>query len=142
MCKYQDYSRITVIVYRLGEGFWDIYLPFDYISACAFVLSRFSSVRLFAILQTVAHQTPLSMGCPRQEYWTGLSCSPPQDLLDPEIKPNLSCLLHQQADSLPLAPPGKPHISVHSDAKSAAFICTGRVTVFTIAMEVIILSSK
>ena len=26
---------------------------------------------------TVAHQTPLSMGFSRQEYWNGLPCSPP-----------------------------------------------------------------
>ena len=31
-----------------------------------------SHVRLFAIPETVAHQAPLSMGFPRQEYWSGL----------------------------------------------------------------------
>ena len=35
------------------------------------VLSRFSRVRLFAILWTVARQAPLSMGFSRQEYWRG-----------------------------------------------------------------------
>ena len=35
---------------------------------------------------TVTHQAPLSMGFPRQEYWSGLSCPPPEDLLDPGIK--------------------------------------------------------
>ena len=34
----------------------------------------------------VAHQTPLSMGFPRQEYWRGLSFPPPGDLLDPETE--------------------------------------------------------
>ena len=33
------------------------------------------------------HQTSLSMGFSRQEYWSGLPRSPPGDLLDPEIKP-------------------------------------------------------
>ena len=28
-------------------------------------------------------QAPLSMGFSRQEYWSGLPCSPPEDLLDP-----------------------------------------------------------
>ena len=28
------------------------------------------------------------MGFSRQEYWSGLSCSPPGDLLDPGIKPS------------------------------------------------------
>ena len=34
----------------------------------------------------VAHQTPLSMGFPREEYWRGLSFPPPGDLLDPETE--------------------------------------------------------
>ena len=57
---------------------------------------------------TVAHQTPLSMGFSRQEYWSRLPCPPPGDLPDPGIKPASLCLLHCQADSLPLVPPGKP----------------------------------
>ena len=35
----------------------------------------------------VAHQAPLSMGFSRQEYWSGLSCLPPEDLPDPGIEP-------------------------------------------------------
>ena len=31
-----------------------------------------SNVRLFATPWTVAHQVPLSLGFPRQEYWSGL----------------------------------------------------------------------
>ena len=34
--------------------------------------------------------------------------SPPGDLPDQGIKPHLLCLLHWQADSLPLVPRGKP----------------------------------
>ena len=51
------------------------------------MLNRFSRVRFFATLWTVACQTPLSMGFSRQEYWSGLPCSPPVDLPDPGIKP-------------------------------------------------------
>ena len=36
---------------------------------------------------TVAHQAPLSMGFPRQEYWSGLPFPSPGDLPDPGIKP-------------------------------------------------------
>ena len=36
---------------------------------------------------TVARQALLSMGFPRQEYWSGLPFHPPGDLLDPGIKP-------------------------------------------------------
>ena len=35
---------------------------------------------------TVAHQAPLSMGFPRQEYWCELPCPTPGDLPDPGIK--------------------------------------------------------
>ena len=56
-------------------------------SMCACMPSHFSHVRLFATLWTVAHQTPLSMGFPRQEYWSGLPFPPPGDLSDPGIKP-------------------------------------------------------
>ena len=50
------------------------------------ILSHFSRVQLFATLRTVAHQASLSMGFSRQEYWSGLLCPPPGDLLDPGIK--------------------------------------------------------
>ena len=33
--------------------------------------------------QTVDHQAPLSMGFAKQEYWSGLPCPPPGDLLNP-----------------------------------------------------------
>ena len=49
------------------------------------VVSGFNQVWFFAILWTVAHQAPLSMGFPRQEYWSGLPCPPPGDLPDPGI---------------------------------------------------------
>ena len=54
---------------------------------------------------TVAHQTPLSMGFSRQEYWSGLPCPPPGDLPNPGIEPKSPAL---QEDSLPSEPPGKP----------------------------------
>ena len=49
---------------------------------CAWVLSRFSCVRLFCDPWTVACQAPLSMGFSRQECWIGL----PGNLPDPGIK--------------------------------------------------------
>ena len=36
---------------------------------------------------TVTHQAPLSMGFPRQEYWSGLLFSPLGDLPHPGIEP-------------------------------------------------------
>ena len=51
------------------------------------VLNRFSHVRLFESLWTVAYHTPLSMGFSRQDYWSGLSSPPQGDLPNPGIKP-------------------------------------------------------
>ena len=41
---------------------------------------------------TVAHQAPLCMGFPRQEYWSGLPFPSPGDLPDPGIQPKSPAL--------------------------------------------------
>ena len=51
------------------------------------MLSYFSYVQLFVTLWTVAQQAPLSMGFPKQEYWSGLLCLPPWYLLNPGTEP-------------------------------------------------------
>ena len=71
-------------------------------------LSRFSCVRLFATLWTVAHQAPLSVGFSRQECWSGLPCLPWGDLPNLETEPHLPVSPALQAYYLSLAPPGKP----------------------------------
>ena len=64
---------------------------------------------------TVAHQPPLSMELPRQEYWSGLPLPSPGDFLDSGIEP-MSLL--RQGDSLLslLSEPtgGKPGTLVNS----------------------------
>ena len=47
-----------------------------------------SRVQLLGTPRAVAHQAPLSMGFPRQEYWSGLLFPPPRDLPDPGIEPS------------------------------------------------------
>ena len=47
----------------------------------------------------------LSMGFPRQEYWSGLPFTSQRDLPDPGIEPRSPAL---QADALPSEPTGKP----------------------------------
>ena len=64
-----------------------------------------SCVQLFATPWTVVCQAPLSRGFSRQEYWSGLACPPPGDLLHPGIKARSPTL---KADSLPSKLPGKP----------------------------------
>ena len=53
----------------------------------------------------IAHQTPLSMGFSRQEYWSGLQFPSPGDLPDSGIEPRSLSL---QVDSLQPESPGKP----------------------------------
>ena len=45
-----------------------------------------------AMTWTVAHQAPLSMGFPRQEYWSRLPLPSPGDLPDPGIEPTSPAL--------------------------------------------------
>ena len=72
------------------------------------MLSHFSPVLFFATPWTVALQAPLSMGFPRQEYWSGLPCPLPEDLPDPGSNLCLLGLLHWQVASLPLVHLGSP----------------------------------
>ena len=69
---------------------------------CAQLLSH---VRLFVTPWTVAPQAPLSMGFPRQGYWSELPVPSPGDLPNPGIEPGSHKL---QADSLSSEPPGEP----------------------------------
>ena len=51
---------------------------------CVCVLSH---VQLYVTRRTVTHQTPLSMGFSRQQYWSGLPFPTPRDLPNPGIQP-------------------------------------------------------
>ena len=80
-----------------------IFLPFvRKYGVCSQSLSR---VWLFVTPWTVARQAPLSMGFPRQEYWSGLPVASPGDLPDPGIELTSSA---SQVDSLPLSHLGSP----------------------------------
>ena len=72
------------------------------------MLSYLSCVRLFATLWTVVHQAPLSMGFPRQEYWSELPCLYPGHLPDPGIEPTSPVAPALQMESLLLSHPGNP----------------------------------
>ena len=58
--------------------------------------------------ETVAHQTPQSMGFSRQGYWSVLPFPSPEDLLDPGIEPSSPAPPALQADSLLTEQLGKP----------------------------------
>ena len=71
---------------------------------CAYVLNRFSHAQLFVTPWTVAHQAPLSMRFPWQEYSSRLPFPSLGGLPDTGIKPTFPAL---QVDSLPVESPGK-----------------------------------
>ena len=95
-----EINVITVQLRRKGEV--NSYKVISIVLCCAQSLSH---VQLFATPWTVANQASLSMGFPRQEYWSGLQCPPPGDLPHPGIEPRFPAL---QMDSLSSEPPWKP----------------------------------
>ena len=70
-----------------------------------------SCVLLFVTPWTVAHQSPLSMGFSRQDYWSGLPFASPGDLPDPGIKPKPSAVA---AGFFTTEPPGKSSSQITS----------------------------
>ena len=60
---------------------------------------------------TVAQHAPLSIEFSRQEYWSGMPFLLQGIFLTQGSNPCILSLLHRQADSLPLVPPGKPQES-------------------------------
>ena len=109
----KDYTLQTSICYwAFFSGVWPSQVfPFLlHMRLC--LLSRFSHGQPFATLWTAGFHAPLSMGFSRQEYWkwfvipTSRGSSWPKDQTQ-GLNPHLQYLLHWQAGSLPLAPPGK-----------------------------------
>ena len=83
-------------------------LPTDTPQCCApCLLSHLISVQLCATPWTVACQAPLSMGFPRQEYWSGLSYTPPGDHPYSGIELASHMSLALAGSFFTTAPPGK-----------------------------------
>ena len=78
----------------------------------------FSRVWLFVTPWTVARQAPLSIGFPRQEYWSGSPFPSPGIFPTQGSKSPLLRLLHWQVGSLPLAPPENVLMSLRSPAQA------------------------
>ena len=71
------------------------------------MLSRLSLVQLLVTPWTVARQAPLSMGFSRQDNEGGCHALLQGMFLIRGLNWHLLCLLHLQAGSSPLAPPGE-----------------------------------
>ena len=92
--------------------------PHSWVLTSRAALSLCSHVRLFAILWTVGCQAPLSIGFSSKN--TAVGCHFLLQGIFPTqgSNPCVLSLLHWQAGSLPLAPPGKPGASM------GCFLCT------------------
>ena len=66
----------------------------------------------FETPRTVAYQTPLSMGFPRQEYWSGWLVPSPGDLPHPGIELKSPALVDRY---LSTEPPGNPFSYPYKD---------------------------
>ena len=91
-----------------------------------------SCVPLFVAPWTVTHQAPLSMGFPRQEYWSGLPFPSPGNLPDPGI------------ESTSLAPPALAGgFFITSATWEAPWLCMGQVnlTIYKSVVKMPLLSS-
>ena len=66
-------ARIAILLKYLS--FLSLYLTVPLLSFM--VVQSLNHVQLFVTPWTLAHQAPLSMGFPRQEYWSGLLFPPP-----------------------------------------------------------------
>ena len=68
---------------------------------------------------TVAHQASLSVGFPKQEYWSGLPVPSPGDLPDSGIKPGSPALA---GGYFTAELPGKPQVVGQVNANVAKFV--------------------
>ena len=81
------------------------------------IVCMLSCVWLLATSGTVAHQTPLSMGFSRQEYWSGLPFPTPGDLPNPGTEPSSPASPALAGRFFTPAPPGRPVFSQVGDNK-------------------------
>ena len=77
---------------------------------------------------TVAHQAPLSLGLPRQEYWSGLPFPSPGDLPNSGIEPTSPALAGRSFTAEPAGKPGQVYaclvyICICTPLKMLARLC-------------------
>ena len=104
-CRFPTCRMMTfLLLSHLLQRPWESNVRQSSFNDCAQSLSR---VRLFGAPWTAAHQAPLSMEFFRQEYWSGCHFLLQGIFPTQGSDPHLQCLLHSQADSLPLSHLGK-----------------------------------
>ena len=80
-----------------------------------------SCVWFFATPWTIARQAPLFMEFSRREYWSGLPCPSPGELLDSGIKPVSPPSPALAGGFFTTEPSGKPHRYKHTLICSSGF---------------------
>ena len=85
-------------------------LNMDRLHMCIYVymLSHFSHVWLFVTPWSIIHQAPLSMGILQVRILEWVAMPSSRGSSQPRDQTSVSYILHWQAGSLSLAPPGKP----------------------------------
>ena len=77
-------------------------------------MSVLTCVRLFMTPWTLPHQAPLSMGFPRQDYWSGLLFPPAGDFPHPGIESMSLAAPALVGGSVSLSPMGNSfYVTVH-----------------------------
>ena len=90
-----------------------------------------SHVWLFVTPLTVAHKAPLSMGFPRQKYWSGLPVPSTGDLPNPGIKPICLASPELAGSFFTTKPPGKlTLITLQSQVSNSTSLQKGHFKVF------------
>ena len=89
--------------------------------------------QLFATPWAVACQAPLSMGFPRQEYWSGLPCPFPRDLPDPGIEPTSPALT---GGLFTTDPPRKPSHGIYPPVNFLQFHLFTRLVLVTHSSQI------
>ena len=80
------------VMYKMFRNSLRWYNPLWSLRSVEVEVKSLSHVRLFVTPWTVAQKDPLSMGFPRQEYWSGLPFPSPEDLPNPGIEPGSPAL--------------------------------------------------
>ena len=98
--SYRIGRAVLTMTSELGRGSELTLLPWT----AVIVAELLNCIRFFVTPRILAHQAPLSVGFPRQEYWSGLPFPSPGDLPDPGTEPSAPATSPAwQADSSPLS---------------------------------------
>ena len=123
ICPLFSVSVVSVLSYNLhpNSSAWlwfylpsnsfSVPLPFKYVCKTSLCMSLVCPIKIILLLLsclvvTDSFATPLSMGLPRQEYWSGLPFLSPGNLPDPGTEPVSPAL---RADSFSLSHLGSPN---------------------------------